>query len=119
MILLSAHLDRVIQDFDLDYRNGQHIGLLDNVAGVLLTYLTLYDDANLRALEIEGKLRVWHNKGEEWGRLVNPPKLNKKDLVICVDVWCMGGNRYDFALDNLFGFSHDEIIKILHQPTKT
>jgi hypothetical protein len=112
MILLSAHLDRVIQDFDLKFERGVHTGLLDNFMGVLLTYLTLYDDQNLMRLEREGCLKVWHNKGEEWGRLDNAPRVTKKDIVIVVDGWVMDTNQYDFALDNIWGFSPKEIRSI-------
>lgn len=107
MILLSSHLDRVIQNYDVQYRNGIHRGLLDNFAGVLLTYLTIYDDPQLAALEKEGSLRIWHNQGEEWGRLTKPPKVKKTDLVICVDVWCPP-RKCDFSLDNMRGFSKQE-----------
>lgn len=108
MILLSAHLDRVIQDYNVQFKRGVHTGLLDNFAGLLLTYLMLYDDANVRALEKEGKLAIWHNQGEEWSRLTNPPRVTKKDVVIVVDVWVMKG-RYDFSLDNIWGFSPKEV----------
>lgn len=106
MILLSAHLDRVVQDFDLHYKHGLHVGLLDNFIGVLLTYLVLYDDHNVRKLEEEGRLGVWHGKGEEWGRLDGSPALGKKDLAIVVDV--ASGRQYrgkDFALENVSGLS--------------
>lgn len=105
MILLSAHLDRVIQDHDLAYKSGLHVGLLDNFIGVLTTYLVLYDDHNVRRLEREGKLSVWHGKGEEWGRLDGAPKLGKKDLAIVVDV--AAGKQYDgydFGVENVSGF---------------
>lgn len=106
MILLSAHLDRVVQDYDLSYRNGVHTGLLDNFIGVLATYLVLYDDHNVRRLEAEGKLMVWHGKGEEWGRLDGAPALGKQDLAIVVDV--AAGPQYrgmDFGVENVSGLS--------------
>jgi hypothetical protein len=108
MILLSAHLDRVIQDFDLKYEHGTHIGLLDNIAGVLLTYLLLYDEPMLVNFERQGALKVYHNKAEEWGRLLLPPMVTKKDVVVCVDVWCMDA-KYDFSLDNIWGFRPNEV----------
>lgn len=111
MILLSAHLDRVIQDFDLKYERGVHTGLLDNAMGVLLTYLALYDDSMLAAFERQGALKVWHNKAEEWGRLLNPPKVTKKDVVICVDVWVMPP-KFDFSLDNIWGFKPNDVREI-------
>src|SRR5579862_322121 len=102
MILLSAHLDRVIQDYELQYRNGVHRGLLDNAIGVLLAYLTLYDDPNLIRLEKQGRLRVWHGKSEEWGELIGAPKVTSKDFVIVIDV--AAGKQYrniDFGLENI------------------
>jgi hypothetical protein len=110
MILLSSHLDRVVQDYDLAYHSGLHVGLLDNAMGVMLTYLTLYDDHNLIELEKEGKLGIWHGKGEEWGRLMNAPTLTKKDLVIVVDV--AAGSQYkgkDFGLENISGLSKKQV----------
>ena len=110
MILISSHIDRVIQEYDLSFSNGIHKGLLDNIAGILLTYLVLYDDQNLIDLEKEGKLKIWHGKGEEWGILKNPPKLTKKDLVIVVDIAdednCEGK---DFTLENISGLSDTSI----------
>ena len=112
MILLSAHLDRVIQDFDLKFDRGVHTGLLDNFMGVLLTYLTLYDDQNLVRLEREGCLKVWHNKGEEWGRLDDAPKVTGDDVVVVIDGWVMTTEKYDFALDNIFGFNAKAVREI-------
>lgn len=110
MVLLSAHLDRVIQDYDVQFEKGRHIGLLDNFLGVLLTYLVYYDDRNLQALEREGKLRIWHNHGEEWGRLDNAPKLTKKDLVIVVDVAAADRYKnYDFGIENISGMPEKDI----------
>lgn len=111
MILLSSHIDRVIQDFRVSYKKGVHRGLLDNFAGVLLTYLAIYDDPMLAEFEKRGWLKVFHNTGEEWGELVKPPKITKHDVVICVDVWCMP-SRYDFSLDNLYGFTRKELNEI-------
>lgn len=114
MILLSAHLDRVIQDYDLSFRNNEHRGLLDNFIGVLTTYLVLYDDHNVRRLEQEGKLQVWHGKGEEWGRLDGAPRLTKKDLAIVVDV--AAGSQYkgvDFGIENVSGFDGKGLVEDL------
>lgn len=104
MILISSHLDRVIQDFDLQYKRGKHKGLLDNAIGVLLTYLTLYDDANLIRLEKQGRIGIWHGKSEEWGELRGAPKLTERDFVVVVDV--AAGKQYqgvDFGLENIAG----------------
>ena len=110
MILISAHLDRVVQNYDLAYKDGQHIGLLDNFAGVLLSYLVLYDDQNLRTLEAKGDVGIWHGKGEEWGLLEGAPKLTKKDVALVVDV-CAGAEYcgYDFALENFSGFTKAQV----------
>lgn len=110
MILLSAHLDRVIQNYDLAFKGGVHTGLLDNFAGVLLTYLALYDDDNLRVLEAQGQIGIWHGKGEEWGLLENAPKLGKRDIALVVDV-CSGPEYagQDFALENFSGFTKVEV----------
>src|SRR5260221_14553666 len=110
MILLSAHLDRVIQDYDLQYRNGTHKGLLDNAIGVLLTYLTLYDDPNLIRLEKQGRLRVWHGKSEEWGELIAAPKATGKAFVIVIDV--AAGKPYrniDFGLENISSMNPEQL----------
>ena len=104
MILLSAHLDRVIQDYNLQYRHGVHKGLLDNAVGILLTYLTLYDDANLIRLEKQGRLGIWHGKGEEWAELIDAPPAGRHDFVIVIDV--AAGRQYrnmDFGLENIAG----------------
>jgi hypothetical protein len=113
MILVSSHLDRVVQDYNLGYAQGQHSGLLDNFAGVLLTYLVLYDDHNLRRFEAEGKLQIWHGKGEEWGRLDGAPRLIKKDTVIVVDVCCGSQyKKYDFGVENISGFKKKDVTAI-------
>ncbi len=100
-ILLSSHLDRVIQDYNLSFSRGVHRGLLDNFVGMLTTYLALYDDKNLMNLEKSGRLIMWHNKGEEWGKLVNPPKMEAGDIAVIVDVACRKGK--DFYLSGIQG----------------
>lgn len=110
MILLSAHLDRVIQDYDLGYEKGQHTGLLDNFMGILLSYLVLYDDHNVRRMEQEGRLKIWHGKGEEWGRLDSAPKLGKKDLAIVVDIAAgKEFNKVDFGIGNISGLTRKQM----------
>jgi hypothetical protein len=100
-VLLSSHLDRVIQDYDLGFRNGVHTGLLDNFIGVLTTYLALYDDRNLMDMERSGRVVVWHNKGEEWGTLTDPPPMENGDVAIVIDVACRKG--VDFYLSGIQG----------------
>ena len=111
MILLSSHLDRVIQDYKLSYEKGTHIGLLDNFIGILLGYLVLYDDKNVAELAKSGKIKFWHNQGEEWGILDGTmPKVDKKDIIIVVDV--ADGPGYvdkDFSIENISGFTKKEI----------
>jgi len=112
-ILLSSHLDRIIQDYALEYHNGVHKGLLDNFIGILTTYLVLYDDINIRDLEKRGKIIIWHGKSEEWGILKNPPKLSNDDIAIAVDV--ADGKHYrgrDFVIENMSGFSTEELVDI-------
>jgi len=111
MILISSHLDRVIQDFDLSYSHGAHTGLLDNFIGILISYLALYDDPNLQKLEAQGTIKLWHSKGEEWGMLYDHPKLTKKDLVIVVDVACNPKDYkdIDFSLENISFLSKKRI----------
>jgi len=113
MILLSSHIDRVNQEFDLFYEKGIHKGLLDNFLGILLCYLTLYDDTNLIKFEKEGKIKLWHNQGEEWGILNNPPVLGVNDIALVVDV--ADNPAYtgmDFSLENIWGLSEAEINKL-------
>lgn len=112
-ILLSAHLDRIVQDYEIEYRNGVHRGLLDNFIGLLATYLVLYDDHNISDLEKQGKIIVWHSKSEEWGWLKNPPKIRKDDIAIAVDV--ADGRDYrghDFIIENVSGFSKGDMQEI-------
>lgn len=112
MILLSAHLDRVRNQFQLSYSNGKVTGLLDNILGVATVYHTLLDDPNIARLDAEEKLGIWHNQSEEWGELDDTlPKLNAKDdTVVVVDV-CSSKDykKLDFSIENVSGFSKSEI----------
>ena len=105
MILLSSHLDRVRQEFPLAFVKNAHVGLLDNFVGVLVTYLALYDDPNLLKMEWAGKVRIWHNRAEEWGRLSERGfRIRKTDVVVVIDV--AAGDNYkglDFAVENIWG----------------
>jgi hypothetical protein len=91
-------------------------GLLDNFIGNLVLYSAIFDDPTLVELERRGEIGIYHNTGEEFGLLVNPPKVTKKDIVICVDCWCGEVSElkqnYDVSLDNLFGFSSTEITEL-------
>ena len=114
MIVISSHIDRVTQEYNLTLDRGVHGGLLDNQIGVLLSYLAIYDDSNLLRLEQAGKIKVWHSRGEEWGMLYDPPKqIGKEDLVIVVDV--SSGKRYngyDFHVTNISGVPDKKIKEI-------
>ena len=114
MILISPHTDLVFNNPQLGYRDGQHIGLLDNFIGVLVTYLALYQHEGMRKLEMDGHIRIFHNRGEEYGYLIDPPTLDpEKDAVIVVDV-CANTEAYegyDVSLENIHNYRHiDEIV---------
>lgn len=108
MILLCAHSDQIKNGLTLSYKNGKLKGLLDNFAGILVLYSAIFDDPSLIELEKKGQIGIFHNTGEEFGLLNNPPKVSRNDIVICVDVWCMD-KKYDYSLDNIYGFSKKEI----------
>ena len=110
-VLLSSHLDRVIQDYNLSFSRGVHRGLLDNFIGILTTYLALYDDQNLMDLERSGRVIVWHNKGEEWGVLKNPPKMDPGDIAVVIDVACRKGK--DFFLSGIQGIPDQKVKDII------
>ena len=55
MILLSPHTDTVFNNPGIAFKNGQHIGLLDNFIGVLTTYLALYQHESMAQLERDGR----------------------------------------------------------------
>ena len=109
MIILSAHQDKVISDYKVSFLGGIHQGLLDNSIGILLTYLLYYEDAMIRRFEREGKIKIYHSQGEEWSILTDPPKVTKKDLVICIDV-AAGAyyDRADFTLENISGITDSQ-----------
>jgi len=110
-VLLSSHLDRVIQDYDLAFSRGVHRGLLDNFIGILTTYLALYDDRNLMDLERSGRVVVWHNKGEEWGTIKNAPKMEKGDIAVVIDVACRKGK--DFYLSGIQGIPEKKLKDVI------
>lgn len=113
MILLSPHSDTVFNNPKIAYRDGVHHGLLDNFIGVLVCYLALYQHEGMRHLEREGHLRIYHNRGEEYGYLSDdPPALDaEEDVVIVVDV--CASNAYadlDVSLENIWRFPEIEDI---------
>lgn len=102
MILLAPHLDTVKSPFKLSFKDGIHKGLLDNQIGVIASYLAIYGVESILQIAKKGELQVYHNWGEEFGLLVDAPKLTKKDIVIVVDVCC--GKKYkdlDFTIENI------------------
>ena len=112
-ILLSSHQDTVQEGYNLSFENGEHKGMIDNFGGILLTYLTLYSEENLIRFEKEGKIKIWHSKGEEWGRLDNAPEMDKDDIILVVD--CADLPHYDeidFSIENISGFSEDEVVAL-------
>ena len=111
MIWLSSHQDKVMNNIDLSFDRGIMTGLLDNWAGMLVTYLALFDDPNMLILEKEGKLKIWHSMDEEWGNPRGLPEADKEnDIIIVVDV--ASGPQYeglDFSLENINGIKTKEI----------
>ena len=118
MILISPHTDTVFNNPQIGYEAGQHIGLLDNFIGVLVTYLSLYQHESMRLLEREGQIRLYHNRGEEYGHLINPPLLTPDDIAVVVDV-CANAEAYegyDVAFENVHGIRHiEEVIAELER----
>ncbi len=105
MILLSPHTDTVFNNPQIGYRDGVHVGLLDNFIGVLVTYLALYQHESMRQLERDGYLRIYHNRGEEYGYMTDPPALTSEDIAIVVDV-CANAEAYegyDVSFENVHG----------------
>jgi len=115
MILISAHKDTVFNNPKMDYKDGKHIGLLDNQIGILVANLSLYSNDIIYELEKSGKIQYYFNEGEEFGLLTNPPKLTKKDIVIVVDVCSDKKYKgYDVAIENIWNIEDiDGIIENL------
>jgi hypothetical protein len=113
MILLSAHRDTIKPNYKLTYENGSYFGLLDNFIGRLVLDSLIISDINISWLEKEGRIKIFYGEGEEWGLTYDFPKISNEDIVICVDV--ASGKRYngyDFAIENMSGFSEDEMNRI-------
>ncbi|MBS1614763.1 MAG: hypothetical protein JST06_01445 [Bacteroidetes bacterium] len=113
MILLSPHTDTVFNNPKIAYRDGVHQGLLDNFIGVLVCYLALYQHEGMRRLEREGHVRIYHNRGEEYGYLSDDaPVLDaEEDVVIVVDVCAHDAYAdLDVSFENIFEFPELEDI---------
>ena len=114
MIVLAAHRDTVKPNYKLEYKNGKFEGLIDNFIGRLVTYYTLLDPSIVE-LEKQGRISFYENTGEEFGLLVNPPKLSKKDTVVVVDVCSNKKYKgYDIALENISGKDFSGLINGLN-----
>lgn len=112
MILLSAHIDKVLDEVP-SFSRGKFKGLLDNDVGKLVVYLALFGNDALLELEKKGELKVFHNTGEEYGILINPPRLQDQDIAVCVDV--ASGRYYDkadFVIENISHVKDKKIKKI-------
>jgi hypothetical protein len=119
MILLSPHTDTVFNNPQIGFKNGQHVGLLDNFIGVLTTYLSLYQHESMAQLERDGHIGIYHNRGEEYGYLTDAPKLDpEKDMVIVVDICAdkEGYADFDVSIENIHNYPDlDEIIAELRR----
>ncbi len=119
MILLSPHTDTVFNNPKLAFKNGQHVGLLDNFIGVLTTYLALYQHESMAQLERDGHIGIYHNRGEEYGYLTDAPKLDpKEDVVVVVDICAdeTGYEGFDVSIENIHNYPDlDEIIAELER----
>src|ERR1043165_9038909 len=117
MILISPHTDTVFNNPRIAYRDGVHTGLLDNFIGVLTTYLALYQHESMRQLERDGHIRIYHNRGEEYGYLTDAaPKLDpEEDIVIVVDVCASDAYQdIDVSLENIWNYPEiDDIVEEL------
>jgi hypothetical protein len=119
MILLSPHTDTVFNNPKIGFKNGEHVGLLDNFIGVLTTYLALYQHESMAQLERDGHIGIYHNRGEEYGYLTDAPKLDpEKDMVIVVDI-CADDEGYadfDVSIENIHNYPDlDEIVAELQR----
>lgn len=103
MILITAHTDTVFNNPKIGYKDGQHFGLLDNFLGVLVTYLSLYQHESMRQYERDGYIQIYHNRGEEYGYLTEPPTLNPEtDIALSVDVCASDAyDGYDVSFENV------------------
>lgn len=113
MILLSPHIDTVKSPFKLSFKGGVHSGLLDNSIGFIASYLAVYGVESILQIAKKGEIEIYHNWGEEFGLLLDAPKMTKKDIVIVVDVCC--GKNYkglDFTLENIANISNSKIKEI-------
>lgn len=110
MLLISAHKDVVMHPFRFEYKNGQFKGLLDNSIGMLVCNALLLEEPNIVSIEKKGNISYFFGSGEEWALSEDFPELTKEHTVIVVDV--SSGKKYDdydFAIENISGFSKEEI----------
>jgi hypothetical protein len=110
MILLSAHKDKVMNPYRLEYSSGYFVGLLDNYIGMLVVNTLMIEEPIIQLLEKKGELGIHFGDSEEWGTVTKMPKLDKDDIALCVDV--ASGPQYknvDISLENISGFTKKEI----------
>lgn len=114
MILLTSHIDNVKMDIQsIKYEGGKVEGLLDNWVGNLVLYLTLFSNPIFKQLELEGRIKIYHNTGEEFGLLIDAPTLKEGDMVINVDVCSNKDWDYDVVLDNCWNINTNKIKSFL------
>jgi hypothetical protein len=101
MILLSSHLDSV-KPFNLKVSGTSLSGLLDNQAGVIATYVALFQHPGLMELLESGRLKIFHSQMEEYG-LDDLPNLGKEDIAVVMDV-CNHREGFDISIENLANF---------------
>ena len=107
MILLSSHIDTVKPEIELKFDNAIHYGLLDNIIGVIATYLTIYNNKSIEHLIKTKQLKVFHSLTEEFGSF-DLPKLNKKDIAIVIDC-CKITGKENVIIENPFNFTKNEL----------
>ena len=104
MIILSTHLDTV-KPLELNYDKGVLWGLLDDFAGTLCLFSALVQEKELVHLEKQGKIKLYFNNAEEFGRLDNPPAVKKEDTVICIDI----ADSDKLSMENISGFKSKDL----------
>jgi len=114
MILLSAHKDTIMNHYNLSFKDGKFVGLLDNMIGMLAVNSLITEDPSISYLEKQNKVGVFFGSFEEWGLDHDFPKLTKKDLVVVVDV-CIGKqyDKYDFSMENIHGIPTHKINEVV------
>jgi hypothetical protein len=103
-LLLSAHRDTVMNNYNFGYKDGKFFGLLDNAIGVLACNSLISEEPNIVRLERRNQIEFFFGSMEEWALSEDFPEISKEHIVICVDVAC--GKQYkglDFSIENISG----------------